>query len=200
MAATSFLLALFLGIGLAASTGLNTSLPLLLFGIAARFHIAGIALNPKFAWLHSDVALIVLVIAAIFEIVADKFPAVDHALDTIGTVLRPLAGALAAAAALTHLDPLTAAIVGLIVGAPISFGLHTIKAGTRLTSSVATFGCANPILSLIEDVASATMTIIAIFIPIIVPLVVAVVAILLWRVARKLSSSQLAARSSQQNP
>ena len=85
-----------------------------------------------------------------------------------------------------------------MIGAPISFGLHTIKAGTRLTSSVATFGCANPILSLIEDIASATMTIVAIFIPIIVPLVVAIVAILLWRVARKLSSSQLAAHSSQQ--
>ena len=186
MSATQLLLAGCLGLGLAASTGLNTSIPLLLLAAAARFHVVGIALNAKFAWLQSDAAILVLVVAAVFEIVADKVPAVDHALDTIGTFLRPAAGALAATAVFHGANPVVAAVAGLIIGAPISFGLHTIKAGARLTSSVTTFGCANPILSLVEDIASAGMSMIAIFVPLAIPIVVLLVAFIIGRLAKRL--------------
>jgi uncharacterized membrane protein len=192
---TALALALLLGVGLSASTGLNTFLPLLLLGAAARFGIAGTTLNAKFAWLTSDTALIILIIAAVIEIVADKVPAVDHVLDTIGTFVRPAAGFVAMASVLTGLDPTTAAIVGLIVGSPISLGLHTMKAATRATSTVTTFGCANPILSIVEDVASVGMSLVAIFAPLLVPLLVAVLFFALWKLARRLNPSLPRSRS-----
>lgn len=196
MTAMSITLALLLGVGLAASTGLNTFLPLLLLSAAARFQIAGITLGEKFDWLSSDVAIIVLIIASIAEIIADKFPAVDHFLDSIGTFARPVAGAVAAASVLTDVDPTVAAIVGLIVGAPTSFGFHTLKAGTRVASSATTFGCVNPVLSLIEDILSVAMSLIAIFTPIIVPLVLVLFALLLWKIVERLrGTSSVAARS-----
>jgi hypothetical protein len=186
MTTMNLVLALLLGLGLSASTGLNTFVPLLLLGAAARFGVAGITLGDKFGWLTSDVALIVLIIASIVEIIADKIPAVDHFLDAAGTFVRPAAGAVAAASVLTGMDPTVAAIVGLIVGAPTSFGFHALKAGTRVASSTTTFGCANPIISLAEDIISFGLSIVAIFAPIIVPVVLLILFWILWTIVKKI--------------
>ena len=187
MEPTAIALAALLGIGLSASTGLNTFLPLLLLSAAARFNIAGIELGQKFDWLSSDTAIIVLIVASIAEIIADKVPAVDHFLDSIGTFVRPLAATLATASVLTGVDvnPTVAAVVGLIIGAPTSLGFHTLKAGTRIASSAATLGCANPILSLIEDVISVGLSLVAIFVPLVVPFAIALLVWLLWKVAKR---------------
>lgn len=185
METTSLILAVLLGFGLSASTGLNTFLPLLLLGAAVRFGIAGIELNDKFAWLTSDTALIVLVIACIVELVADKIPAVDHFLDGAGTFIRPLAGLVAMASVLTGVDPMVAAIVGLILGAPTSFGFHSLKAGTRVASSATTFGCANPLLSLVEDLLALMLSVAAIFAPIFVPILIALFVFVLWKIVKR---------------
>ena len=182
MAAGTLILSLLLGLGLSASTGLNTFLPLLLLAAAAKFHVAGIELGDRFQWLSSDAAIVVLIVACIVELIADKVPAVDHFLDSVGTFVRPVAGAVAAASVLTGVDPVVAAILGIIVGGPTSLGVHTLKAGTRLASSAATFGCANPILSLIEDFLSLILSLLAIFAPLLVPLALAALVFVLWRV------------------
>jgi hypothetical protein len=186
METTTLILAVLLGVGLSASSGLNTFLPLLLLGGAAKFHIAGIVLNGKFAWLATDKVLIVLIVASIIEIIADKIPALDHFLDAVGTFVRPVAGLVAMASVLTGVDPMVASIVGLMIGAPTAFGLHSLKAGTRLASSATTFGCANPILSIIEDVVSVGLSICAIFVPVLVPLFLAVLIFLLWKLVQRL--------------
>jgi hypothetical protein len=192
---TAIVLAVLLGLGLSASTGLNTFLPLLLLSAAARFHVAGIELGHRFDWLSSDVAIIVLIVASVVEIVADKVPAVDHFLDAIGTFVRPLAAAVATASVLTGADvnPTVAAVVGLMIGAPTSLGFHTLKAGTRVASSAATLGCANPVLSLIEDVISFSLTVVAIFIPLAVPIALALLVWLLWLVAKRIRTRPAAA-------
>lgn len=189
-------MALLLGLGLSASTGLNTFLPLLLLSAAARFHFAGITLGAKFQWLVSDVAIAVLIVACVIEIIADKFPAVDHFLDTFGTFVRPLAGAVAAASVITGVDPTVAAVAGLIVGAPTAFGFHSLKAGARVASSATTFGCANPVLSLIEDVVSLMLSIFAIFAPITVPLFLALIAWALWRLVKRMRTPTASAAGS----
>ncbi len=185
MSTGSLILALLLGLGLSASTGLNTFLPLLLLAAAAKFEIAGITLGEKFEWLSSDVAIIVLIIACVAELVADKVPAVDHFLDTIGTFVRPVAGATAVASVLTDVDPMVAALVGIMMGAPTSLGFHTLKAGTRVASSAATFGCANPLISIVEDLFSLILTVISIFVPVLVPIVLGLFIFVLWKVAKR---------------
>jgi TRAP-type mannitol/chloroaromatic compound transport system permease large subunit len=185
MTATSLVLALLAGLGLSASTGLNTFLPLLLLSGAARFHLAGVTLGERFDWLASDTALIVLIIATVVEIIGDKVPAVDHFLDAAGTFVRPVAGALASASVLTGVDPVLAAVLGIAVGAPASLGLHTLKAGARVTSTSATLGCLNPVLSLVEDVISLGLSLVALFAPGVVPLILLLVALILWRIVRR---------------
>jgi hypothetical protein len=185
-----YVLPVLLGLGLSASTGLNTFLPLLLLGAAARFQVAGITLGDKFEWLTSDAALIALIAACVIELVADKIPAVDHLLDSAGTFVRPLAGALASASVLTGVDPVVAAVVGIIVGAPTSLGMHTLKAGTRIASSATTFGCANPLLSIVEDILSFSLSVVAIFAPIFVPIALALLVWALWRVMVKIRQTR----------
>lgn len=197
METTTVILAALLGLGLSASTGLNTFLPLLLLSGAARFNLAGIELGDKFGWLTSDTAIIVLIIASVAEIVADKVPAVDHFLDSIGTFVRPAAATLATASVLTgaNVDPTVAAIGALIIGTPTSLGFHTLKAGTRLASSATTFGCANPALSLVEDVFSVGLSIVSILAPLLVPVVLLVAGLLLWRLYRRTRASAATAGS-----
>jgi hypothetical protein len=195
---TSTILAVLLGLGLSASTGLNTFIPLLMLSGAARFNIAGIELGERFGWLTSDVGLTVLIVAAVVEIIADKIPAVDHFLDSVGTFIRPAAATIATAAALTgaDVDPTIAAIVGFVVGTPTSLAFHTMKAGTRVASSAATFGCANPVLSVIEDIFSFGFSILAIFTPILVPIALVLFAFVLWRLLKRARRTATPAPSS----
>jgi hypothetical protein len=185
-----WLMIAFLGLGLASSSGLNTFLPLLMLGAAAKFSLFGVHLGGSYAWLGSDTALGVLALATIVEIAGDKIPAVDHALDVFGTFARPVAGSVAAASVFTGLDPALATVLGAAIGAPAALGFHAAKSGVRLTSSATTLGCANPFLSLLEDIAAFFLALAALLLPIVVPVLVIIFAFVLWRLiqaARRLS-------------
>jgi hypothetical protein len=173
-----------LGLGLAASAGLKTFVPLLLLALAARFHLFGVQLSASFAWLGSTGALAALGVATVAELAADKIPVVDHLLSLVGTVIRPAAGALAVAAAFSHLDPAMAALAGLIVGAPAALAVHSVQATTRVASTATTGGLANPVISVAEDVAAFAGAILALAAPVLVPIVLLVAAILVWRFLR----------------
>jgi hypothetical protein len=178
----TWLFPVLLGLGLAASTGLKTFVPLLTMAAAARFHLFGIELSGAFAWLGSTAALVALGVATAAELAADKIPFVDHALSLVGAVARPAAGALVAAAAFSHrLDPTAAAVAGLIVGAPAALAVHSAQATTRLAATATTGGLANPALSLVEDAAAFGGSILALTAPLLVPVVLLVAGLILWR-------------------
>lgn len=188
--AMGWLMIAFLGLGLASSSGLNTFLPLLMLAIAAKFSFFGVHLSGSYAWLGSDVALGVLALATIIEIAGDKIPAVDHALDVFGTVARPVAGSVAVASVFAGVDPALATALGAAIGAPAALGFHAAKSSARVTSSATTLGCANPLLSLLEDIAAFFLTLVALLLPLAVPFLVAIFAIVFWRVfqaARRLA-------------
>jgi hypothetical protein len=178
-----------LGVGLAASSGLRAFLPLLLACLAAKTGLFGLNLIGNFAWLASDTALIALTIASVIEIAGDKIPIVDHGLDAIGTVLRPGAGALVAAAVWNQNDPATAALMGLIFGAPLALGLHAAKSGTRGASTVTTAGLGNPILSVLEDFAALFLGLVALLAPLLIPLLLVAIVFLGWKMARRFRSA-----------
>jgi hypothetical protein len=81
------------------------------------------------------------------------------------TVLSPVAGAIAALAALQGWPAPFALALAIIVGAPIAGGFHAIGALTRVKSSATTAGTANPVLSVIEDVAAVAMVVLAFVVP-----------------------------------
>jgi len=169
-----------LAIGLAAAAGLRAWLPLLVAGVVARLGMAD--LGPSFAWLASWPALSLLGVATVIEIAGDKIPVVDHALDAVGTFIRPLTGTVAAAAALVHVhDPLIALVLGLVVGAPAALAPHVAKSTLRGVSTTASAGLANPFLSLLEDALSLFIAVLAFLVPLLAVLFVVAGVWLTWR-------------------
>ena len=162
-----FLPALALAIALAASAGLRAWLPLLLAGGLSRLGV--LDLGSSFQFLGSNKALVLFGVATAIELVGDKIPAVDHALDVIGTPLRPAAGALLAAS----------------VGAPSALVPHAAKAALRAASTTVTGGLANPVLSFAEDAISLLVFILAVLVPLVVVALLGLVLFLASRWLRR---------------
>ncbi len=155
---------LVMGIGLAASAGLRAFLPLLVVGVAGRLDV--IPLSTKFAWLATTPALVVFGVAVLVELLADKVPVVDNALDTVQFAIKPIAGIVLVASVVTDLDPLTATVLAILLGATSSGAVHLVKAKTRVVSTVTTAGIGNPFLSIGEDLAALVGSVAAIVVPI----------------------------------
>ena len=175
-----------LGLGLASATGLRTFLPLFMLSLAARFDLFGVRLLEQMDWLGSTPAIAALAIATLVEFASDKIPAVDHALNAVGYITRPVAGAIAAGSVFWGVDPTTAAVAGLIVGAPAALAFNSASTATRVTSTATTGGLGNPIVSFIEDVMAFFTVLIAFVAPILIPIVLVIVAILLFRLAKRI--------------
>lgn len=137
------------GISLAACAGLRAFLPLFVTGIAGR--LGWVELSGPFAWLSSTPALVVFGVAVTVELLSDKIPVVDHALDVLNTVVKPAAGSALMASMLTNLTPLQAMVLGIVAGGGSAGLVHLAKAKLRIGASLLTAGLANPIVSLVED-------------------------------------------------
>ena len=144
------------GSSLAAFAGLRAWLPLLALGLLAREGYAHI--NPEFQILTTTPVLIVLGLLTVLEFLGDKVIAVDHFLDAVGTLLRPISGAVLASATLTGLDPTTSLVIGSLLGESTAFTVHTGKAVTRAKASLFAplhLGTGNVAFSFTEDIVSA---------------------------------------------
>lgn len=180
-----------LAISLAACAGLRAFLPLLIAGGLSR---AGVLhLGEGYNFVASTPALVLFGIAAVLEIVGDKIPAVDHALDAVGTLIRPVAGSLLAASVMWQInEPLWAMVLGVIVGAPTALAPHAVKSATRAASSTFSLGLANPIISTIEDFSAAALAVLAIALPIVAALFLVAMVFVMWILWRSYQSRRAA--------
>src|SRR5690606_6299037 len=121
-------------------------------------------------WTATDAGLLLLLVATLLEVLGDKIPVVDHALDVAATFLKPAAGVLLPAALLHDASPMAAWTLGIIAGGPIALGVHTTKAGTRAVSSATTAGIVNPVLSFIEDALAMIILLFTVIAPLIAAL------------------------------
>ncbi len=157
--------ALALGIALAACCGFRVFVPMLIAGLASRFHL--FQFTEHFAWLSSTPALIALGAATIFEIAGYYIPFVDNILDTIAAPLATIAGTVLATSVLPIDSEWLKWMVGIIAGGG-SAGL--IASGTgllRFFSSKTTLGAGNSVVATGENTAAVTGTILSFLIPII---------------------------------
>jgi hypothetical protein len=188
----SWLPTLALAFSLAAAAGLRAFLPLLIAGVLSRVGI--LSLGDSYQFVGSTPALVCFGIATALEIAGDKIPAVDHALDVGGTVVRPIAGSLLAASVMWQVnEPLWALTLGVIVGAPTALAPHAAKAATRTVSTTLTAGIANPVLSTMEDVGAAAIAFLAILVPTLTFLLLVLLVFLGWRWWRRRTATKAAA-------
>ncbi len=165
--------------GLAMASGVNTYLPLFLLAAFARYSHA-VHLSPRFQFLTSDQALIVLGALAACEILAQKLPGLDNVWDFLHTLLRPLAGAIAAGATLTT-DNAFEMVAAMLVGATIATASHSAKTTVRLASTTKSLGTANIFLSFVEDAAVVAGSLLSIFQPwVMLVIVILFAAVFVW--------------------
>ena len=148
------------GIGLSAACGWNTFAPLLILALADRVTGGdilgtgqGSASDHPFAFISSLAAILVWLLLVTVELLLDKIPRADHALDIFGSVLRPAAGALCFMA-ITRSDHSMSAVPAMTLGLIIASAVHWDKAKRRLSLAENSLGLGTPFVSMVEDGAS----------------------------------------------
>ena len=94
------------GIALAATAGLRLFMPFLFLGGMARY--AHTPTPEMLGWTATDAGFFLLLTATLLEVLSDKIPVVDHALDSIATLIKPVAGFILPAALLYDASPMAA--------------------------------------------------------------------------------------------
>ncbi len=168
------LAAILTSIGLALPAGLNAWIPLLVLALADRF-TNQVNLASPFDFISSTPGIVIILLLLPIELIADKIPGIDHVSDIAHTFIRPVVGTVLAAAvadASGDLNMWLGAALGL-GGASVA---HAAKMSTRPVITVSTGGVGNPFVSMIEDVASAICSIVAIALPLLLLVVLPVLA------------------------
>jgi hypothetical protein len=164
-----------LGVGLAAAVGLRVFLPLLVLAIAG--YAGAVPLSESFQWLATLPAVAMLAVAAVVEIAAYYVPGVDNLLDTIATPTALVAGTIAAAAVMTDLPPIVKWTTAVIAGGGAAGLTQGVTSLLRLKSTATTGGVGNPLVATGELGGAATLSLLAIFAPI---LALVLVVLLVW--------------------
>ena len=177
------MLAALTGAGLSAAAGLNAYIPFILVALIARFTDV-VNLPHQYAWIESNWAIGIAAVLLLSEVVLDKVALVDHINDAVGTFVRPATGGLIFAATTAAEDFEAGSSfmqdnpwVGVLLGIVTAGIVHTDKAVSRPVVNTTTGGLGTPVVSAAEDGAAVTLSLVAIFLPV---LVIFLLLLLLW--------------------
>ncbi len=147
-------MSILVGVALSATCGFRVFVPLLAVNIGTRAKDADgqplIELAAGFDWLSSDIAMMVFLVATIFEIGGYYIPWIDNLLDSVASPAAIVAGTLITASFITGMDPWLQWLLGLIAGGGVAAAVQATTVVTRASSSVTTGGLGNPIVSSVE--------------------------------------------------
>ena len=173
------LLSVFLGVGLSAACGFRVFVPLLVMSIASL--TGQMQLSPEFEWIGTYPALAAFAIATIFEIAAYYVPWVDNLLDTVAIPAATVAGTIVMASAVSEMSPFLKWGLAVIVGGGVAGTVQGLTTITRITSTAATGGIGNPLVSTAEAGGSLIMSILAIAVPVLAAIGAAAIIFIAWR-------------------
>jgi hypothetical protein len=170
--------------GAAWLSGVKLYASVLTLGLLQRFEFAHLPGDLRILgewWIIAVAGLLFLV-----EFVADKIPAVDTAWDAVHTFIRVPAGAVLAAAAFGNFDS-RVRLLALLLGGGIALASHGTKAAARLAVNASPEPFSNLALSLLEDVGSIGLSMLAAFHPVVTLAIVAVLVVLGIMIVRKIA-------------
>lgn len=157
------LAALLSSLGLALPAGLNAWLPFLILALADRY-TSVIDLAGPYDFISSTPGLIIILLLLPIELIADKIPGLDHVSDIVHTAIRPVAGAILAAAVADASGDLNVWLGG-VIGLTGAGATHAAKMSTRPVITASTGGVGNPVVSMIEDFIATISSLVAVFLP-----------------------------------
>ena len=157
-----------LALGTAWTSGINLYATVAVLGLLQRFgsiHLPG-GLSVLDNWWIIGIAAGLYIV----EFFADKIPYVDSVWDVIHTFIRVPAGAAVAYAATNQMDPTISTIVTLI-GGGLALSSHGTKAALRIGANLSPEPISNWVLSIIEDIVAFVGSLLAVFAPVIIAVV-----------------------------
>ena len=147
-------MSIMIGVALSATCGFRVFVPLLAVNIGTRAKDTDgqplIDLAGGVEWLSSDIALMVFLVATLFEIGGYYIPWIDNLLDTIASPASIVAGTVITASFVTGLDPWLQWLLGVIAGGGAAGAVQATTVVTRAGSTVTTGGLGNPIVASVE--------------------------------------------------
>nr|WP_030450229.1 DUF4126 domain-containing protein [Herbidospora cretacea] len=178
-------------LGLSTAAGLNAYIPLMVVGVLANVTDA-VKLPPEYAWLADGWVLGIIGVLLLAEFVLDKVPVVDHVNDMIQTAVRPAAGGVvfSATSAASQLDNSAwmaeHPAVGWILGIVTALIVHAVKSTARPVVNATTAGVGAPVVSTVEDAGSLSLSLVAVFLPVLVLVFLAGMIAIGWATLRRL--------------
>ena len=147
-------MSIMIGVALSATCGFRVFVPLLAVNIGTRALDSDgqprIELAGGFDWLSSDIALMVFLVATLFEIGGYYIPWIDNLLDTIASPASIVAGTVITASFITGMDPWLQWLLGVIAGGGAAGAVQATTVVARAGSTVTTGGLGNPIVASVE--------------------------------------------------
>lgn len=157
------IVSILLGVSLASAVGFRIFVPLLIMSLASMSGF--LSLSSGFEWIGTFPALIVFIVASLFEIAAYFIPFFDNLLDTIAGPTAVVAGTIVMASSIFEMDPLIKWILAIIAGGGAAGLVQSLTAITRSASSLTTAGIGNPFVNISETTASVGISTLAIWMP-----------------------------------
>ena len=172
---TKIILAVITGIGLSAACGFRIFVPLLLLNLASMYGY--INLTSGFEWIGGYYATITFAIATVLEITAYYVPWLDNVMDTIASPVSIIAGTILTASVITDIPSSLKWMIAIIAGGGIAGLLQGSTTVLRAKSSLFTGGLGNGVIATLELAGSIITSLLAIILPVIGFILVAIIAI-----------------------
>lgn len=172
------ILAIIVGLGLAASCGFRIFIPPLIVSAAAL--TGHLDLIDSFEWMGTYPALIMFATATLLEVAGHYIPVVDNFLNIISSPAAVIAGMIVSASVFTDMNPFLTWSLAIIAGGGVAGMTKGFSAFTRLSSTATTGGLGNPILTTVETIWSIIFSIISIILPILAAIILIVMIYLSW--------------------
>ncbi len=163
-----------LALGSAWTSGINLYATVTVLGLLQKFNLTKLpgGLDVLDNWWIIGVAGFLYAV----EFFADKIPYVDSIWDVVHTFIRVPAGALMAYATTNQMDP-TAQTVATLLGGGFALSSHGTKAALRAGANLSPEPVSNWVLSIVEDIIAFVGSILAVFAPVIIAIVLGIFAI-----------------------
>jgi hypothetical protein len=166
-----------LAFGSAWVSGINLYALVATLGLLGRF--TGYELPGDLQVLANEWVIGTAAVLYVVEFVADKVPYVDSAWDVVHTFVRVPAGAVLAAGAFGggHFPP-SVQFLALLLGGGLALSSHGAKSATRAAINLSPEPASNVVASIAEDILAVGSTLLAVFAPVVMLVVIAVALVL----------------------